>query len=110
MARTANCPHTIVRDSVRPLYGLQFHPEVHHTTHGNQILENFVLKICAAEPTWRMSSFVESETAKIRELLASPDQRDELGRRARACIEGAKGATDRYLKMLEKILSETRKE
>ena len=69
LARTANCPHTIVRDGARPLYGLQFHPEVHHTTHGNQILENFVLKICAAKPTWRMSSFVESETAKIRERV-----------------------------------------
>jgi len=71
LARTANCPHTIVHHRDRPLYGLQFHPEVHHTTYGNQILANFVLKICRAKPTWRMSSFIEAEIAKIRERVGN---------------------------------------
>ncbi len=66
LARTANCPHTIVRHTQRPIYGFQFHPEVHHTTYGNQLLANFVLNICGAKPTWRMASFIESETAAIR--------------------------------------------
>jgi len=47
---------------------------------------------------------------ETRELLASPERRDELGRRARHCIDSAKGATGRYLEMLENILSEARKE
>jgi len=71
LARTANCPNTIVRHKTRPLYGLQFHPEVHHTTYGNQLLANFVLKVCGAKPTWRMSSFIESEIAKIRERVGA---------------------------------------
>jgi len=71
LARTANCPNTIVRHRARPIYGLQFHPEVHHTTHGVQMLSNFVLKICGAKPTWRMASFIESETAKIRERVGN---------------------------------------
>jgi GMP synthase (glutamine-hydrolysing) len=69
LARTANCPHTIVRDARRPLYGLQFHPEVHHTTHGNEILANFVLKICKAKANWRMASFIEDETEIIRKRV-----------------------------------------
>ena len=71
LARTANCPHTIVRHRKRPIYGLQFHPEVHHTTHGVQMLTNFVLKICGAKPTWRMSSFIETEIAKICERVGN---------------------------------------
>ena len=48
--------------------------------------------------------------SRIRELLDSPERRHELGWRARQCIEGAKGATDRYLEMLENVLSKERKE
>lgn len=69
LARTDNCPHAVVRDRERPLFGLQFHPEVHHTACGDAILANFVLKICRAQPTWRMSSFIESEVARIRERV-----------------------------------------
>lgn len=47
---------------------------------------------------------------KIREVLDSPERRNELGRCARQCIESAKGATGRYLEMLENVLSEVRKE
>jgi GMP synthase (glutamine-hydrolysing) len=69
MASTANCPYTVVRHGERPLFGLQFHPEVHHTTHGAQILSNFVLNICRAAPAWKMSSFIETEKARIRERV-----------------------------------------
>ncbi|MBM3333723.1 glutamine-hydrolyzing GMP synthase, partial [Candidatus Sumerlaeota bacterium] len=71
LARTANCPNTILRHHSRPIYGLQFHPEVHHTVYGNQLLANFVLKICRAKPTWRMASFIETETDKIRERVGN---------------------------------------
>jgi len=69
LARTESCPHAIIRHRDKPLYGLQFHPEVHHTTDGDRLLANFVLGICGAKPTWKMSSFIESETAKIREKV-----------------------------------------
>jgi GMP synthase (glutamine-hydrolysing) len=69
LAHTTSCPHTVVRDATARLFGLQFHPEVHHTTHGNEILANFVMKVCRARPTWRMASFIESESAIIRKRV-----------------------------------------
>ena len=52
----------------------------------------------------------EELKSRIRELLDSPERRDELGRRARQCVESAKGATGRYRQMLENVLSKARKE
>jgi GMP synthase (glutamine-hydrolysing) len=47
-------------------YGLQFHPEVDDTVHGEQILANFVFEICDCRPTWTMDGFLEEEQARIR--------------------------------------------
>lgn len=51
-------------------YGLQFHPEVYHTTEGNTILKNFVITICNCEQNWTPSSFIESAINQIRETTA----------------------------------------
>ena len=53
-ARTANAPQAAVGDTVRKLYGLQFHPEVVHTPRGQAVIANFVLKVAKAEPSWTM--------------------------------------------------------
>ncbi|MDL2285153.1 glutamine-hydrolyzing GMP synthase [Desulfovibrio sp. OttesenSCG-928-F07] len=45
-------------DEERKLYAVQFHPEVHHSEGGTQLLKNFLFKICKLEPSWNMSSFV----------------------------------------------------
>jgi len=50
-------------------YGLQFHPEVHHTQYGLKIIKNFLTKICKAKRTWSMSKFVDDEVAQIRKLV-----------------------------------------
>ncbi len=47
-------------------YGLQFHPEVDDTVHGNQMIANFVLGICGCRKTWSMEGFLDEETEKIR--------------------------------------------
>lgn len=48
------------------VWGLQFHPEVVHTTHGQQLLKNFVYSICGCGGFWTMHSFIETTIAEIR--------------------------------------------
>ena len=50
-------------------YGIQFHPEVTHTTEGSTLLENFVVGICGATQDWTPDQFVESTVAELKEKL-----------------------------------------
>jgi GMP synthase (glutamine-hydrolysing) len=61
-----DCPFAAVRDAKRRIWGVQFHPEVHHTPKGERMLANFVLNICKAKPIWRMGRFVEQTIEKLR--------------------------------------------
>ncbi|RLC45951.1 MAG: GMP synthase (glutamine-hydrolyzing) [Candidatus Coatesbacteria bacterium] len=69
IAKTANSPNAAIRHTRRPIFGVQFHPEVSHTTEGRKILENFVIGICNCEPSWTPGSFIEREIARCRELV-----------------------------------------
>ncbi|HDP68928.1 MAG TPA: glutamine-hydrolyzing GMP synthase [Candidatus Marinimicrobia bacterium] len=50
----------------QPLFGLQFHPEVKHTTEGEHILANFIFKIARIKPDWTAGHFIEQTTEQIR--------------------------------------------
>jgi GMP synthase (glutamine-hydrolysing) len=50
--RTDTCGVAAIADEARRLYGLQFHPEVVHTTRGLEYLSNFVLRVCGCVPDW----------------------------------------------------------
>jgi GMP synthase (glutamine-hydrolysing) len=52
-------------------WGLQFHPEVYHTTEGSIILKNFVIDICGCSGSWTAESFIESTVANLRETLGN---------------------------------------
>jgi len=67
LASTATSPVAAMGDSVRRIYGLQFHPEVHHTPYGQQIIENFLYKICGFEGDWTTASFIEETVKRIKE-------------------------------------------
>jgi len=53
----------------RNAYCVQFHPEVHHTTHGGQILRNFLFDICGCEPNWSAGDIIDQMVAEIRETV-----------------------------------------
>lgn len=59
--RTTSEPH--------PLYGLQFHPEVYHSTEGKKIIFNFLVKICSCSQDWTPASFVEETVAALKEKI-----------------------------------------
>ncbi len=65
-ARTADAPVAAFEDPDRGLFGVQFHPEVVHTPHGQQVIERFVLDACGARPTWTMASVIDSSVDEIR--------------------------------------------
>ncbi len=52
-------------------YGIQFHPEVHHSVQGRKILENFVVNICHCSQTWTPDSFIETSIQSLREQLGN---------------------------------------
>jgi GMP synthase (glutamine-hydrolysing) len=52
-------------------FGIQFHPEVYHTTAGKQLLENFLIKIAGIQQDWTPDSFVEMTVNEIRETVGS---------------------------------------
>ena len=53
------------------LFAVQFHPEVRHTKLGTEILRNFVLNVCQANPTWTPQHFVDATVANVREQVGS---------------------------------------
>jgi GMP synthase (glutamine-hydrolysing) len=53
----------------RNAYGVQFHPEVHHTTHGEQILSNYIFDICGCEPNWSAGDIVDQMVDEIRDRV-----------------------------------------
>jgi GMP synthase (glutamine-hydrolysing) len=69
LATTADLPVAAFRSEQLPLYGVQFHPEVAHTPRGEQMLSNFVFRICGCEPTWTAGSFINEATERIREQV-----------------------------------------
>ncbi|NLG89180.1 MAG: glutamine-hydrolyzing GMP synthase [Clostridiaceae bacterium] len=70
-AGTKNCPVAAMENREKRIYGVQFHPEVEHTPFGQQMLKNFLYKICNCKPDWKMDSFVESAVKSIREKVGS---------------------------------------
>ena len=53
------------------MWAVQFHPEVHHTEHGADLLRNFALGICGAKPTWTAQHFIDATIASVRDTVGS---------------------------------------
>ena len=76
-SRTATCPVASMECAERGLFATQFHPEVRHTPHGNEMLSNFLFGICGLERNWSMESFTRDAIASIRDEVG--DERVILG-------------------------------
>ena len=66
VGKSVNAPLAAVAWHERRFYGVQFHPEVHHTPCGKDIFANFVYDICQCRPLWTMANFIESTAEAVR--------------------------------------------
>ncbi|NGM88293.1 glutamine-hydrolyzing GMP synthase [Parapusillimonas sp. SGNA-6] len=73
MASTPSCAIAGMADEERGFYGVQFHPEVTHTTQGEAILARFVTEICGCSRDWNMPDYVEEAVASIRAQVGSDE-------------------------------------
>ena len=74
LARTATCPIAAARHASRPVFGLQFHPEVAHTPFGATILGNFLDRVCGSRGTWTMDKFLDLAIADVRALVKDDER------------------------------------
>jgi GMP synthase (glutamine-hydrolysing) len=74
LAATPTCPVAAVRHKSRPVYGVQFHPEVAHTPHGNAIFINFLYDICRCSGLWKMGSFIDAVIADVQAKVGQDER------------------------------------
>jgi GMP synthase (glutamine-hydrolysing) len=70
-ASSVNSPIAAFAHAGRRLYGVQFHPEVHHTPRGGEILSNFLFQICRCTPDWTAGHFIAEQVEAIRERVGA---------------------------------------
>jgi GMP synthase (glutamine-hydrolysing) len=70
-ATSSACPYAAISHEDRKFYGVQFHPEVRHSEFGNELLKNFVFKICDCTGNWSMENFIEMETDKLKQKVGN---------------------------------------
>ena len=69
VAHTDACPTAAIADESRGFYGVQFHPEVNHTVHGQEMLRNFLYAVCQCDHTWTMRNYMKTAIADVREKV-----------------------------------------
>lgn len=71
IAHTSSVPVAAVRHKSQPIWGVQFHPEVVHTSNGKDLIRNFTYDICKLEGTWTPESFIQKSIDFIRETVGN---------------------------------------
>ena len=74
LGKSSNSPIAMIGNENKKYYALQFHPEVHHTPAGKNLLKNFVLNICGAKAEWTPQSIINQSIDQIRSRV-SPKER-----------------------------------
>ena len=80
LARSGNSPLAAMGDMKRKYFGVQFHPEVHHTPNGEKLLRHFVVEICGVKPNWNPKSIIDDAVERIRKQVG--------GERVLAAVSG----------------------
>ena len=68
---TPDAPNAIIENNERQIYGVQHHPEVVHSTHGQDLLVRFLVEVAGCRQDWTMANIVEDQIAAIREQVGS---------------------------------------
>lgn len=68
LGSTDSCKFAMVSNESKKIYGIQFHPEVTHTSHGNILLSNFI-QICGCKDSWNLQEFIQKEIEIIRKQV-----------------------------------------
>lgn len=71
LAHTENCPIAAFRHKEKPIYGLQWHPEVVHTENGMKMLRNFIFEVCKCQANWRPESLIEKAIHEIKQTVGN---------------------------------------
>ncbi len=71
IASTADVDKAAFQIEGEQTYGIQFHPEVYHTTEGTQLLQNFVVDICGCKQDWTPDSFIETTIKELQEKIGN---------------------------------------
>jgi GMP synthase (glutamine-hydrolysing) len=66
LAHTENCPVAAFRHKQKPIYGLQWHPEVIHTENGMRMLRNFIFQVCKCQANWQMEDLIGKMVAELK--------------------------------------------
>ena len=69
LASTKDVLNAAYRIDGEDTYGIQFHPEVYHTTDGKQLLENFLIKIANLKPSWTPAAFVDLSIEELKQTI-----------------------------------------
>jgi GMP synthase (glutamine-hydrolysing) len=70
-ASTADAPVAALESPGRRIWGVQYHPEVSHTPHGQQVIRQFLHHLAGCRPTWTMSSIIEQQVAAVRDQVGT---------------------------------------
>lgn len=74
LATTPSAPYAAIAHKSKPIFGVQFHPEVTHSPSGKHIIGKFLTEICQCKADWTMETFIDKEIARIRSVVGPDDQ------------------------------------
>ena len=69
LAHTLNTQIAAFANKQRKVFGVQFHPEVIHTSRGDQVVSNFLYRVCKCAPSWQISSFIKQAERRLKEVV-----------------------------------------
>lgn len=68
-AGTEHAPIAAMSHPEKHFYAVQFHPEVRHSVYGNEMIRNFLFRVCGCKGDWTMETFIEDKVREIREMV-----------------------------------------
>ena len=93
LAKSGSSPFAAMGDMQRKYFGVQFHPEVHHTPNGTELLKHFAIDICNVKPEWTPLSIIDESVKRIKEQVGNAPFDKTQGPRVLAAVSGGVDST-----------------